>query len=200
MAILVENPANAIIEHPEELRTEAPNRDEMLCRDFFDDVWARGNDDRITDYLDDHFHWNAPPGYDDDRAGYARMVRDMHTAFPDLYADVEEVIAADGKVAAHWMMQGHHQGSWMGIKPTGNLVRMEGIALDHVHKGRITREYSLGSDMQMFAQLGVTDISPFTAQGPARRDAPEAARRDAPEAAQPEAPGASFWQRLRGKQ
>ncbi len=192
MAILVENPANALIEHPEDLRTEAPNRDEMLCRDFFDDVWARGNDDRIADYLDDHFHWNPPPGYEDDRAGYARMVRDLHTAFPDLYADVEEVVAADGKVAAHWMMQGHHEAPWMGIEPTHNLVRMEGIAIDHVHNGRIAREYSLSSDMQMFSQLGITDISPFTAPDTARSDSPRAARGDTP--------GASFWQRLRGKQ
>lgn len=182
MALLIENPAKELIEHPEQLRTEMPNADEMLCRDFFDDIWARGNDDRLTEYLDDHFHWNAPPGYDDDIAGYARMVRDLHAAFPDLYADVEEVIAADGKVAAHWMMEGHHEGTWLGIEPTGKRVRMEGIALDHVMNGRIAREYSLGSDLHMFAQLGVTDISPFLA--------PESAGKD--EAGEP-----SMWQRLK---
>ncbi len=188
MAILIDNPTSALIEHPEDLRTEAVNADEMLCRDFFDDVWARGNDDRVPDYLDDHFAWNAPPGYDDDRDGYARMVRDLHHAFPDLYADVEEVVAADGKVAAHWITRGHHQNEWMGIPATGNEVRMEGLVLDHVKDGRIVREFSLGNDMHMFSQLGVTDLSRFTGATAAQPGKGLEASKD-------EAPG--MWERFK---
>ncbi len=156
MAILIDNPTSTLIEHPEDLRTEVANRDEMCCRDFFDDVWARGNDERVTDYLDDHFVWNSPPGYDNNRDGYAKMVRDVHHAFPDLYADVDEVVAGDGKVAARWIMEGHHQNEWMGIKPSGKAIRMEGLIMDHMKDGRIVKELSLSSDMQSFAQGGTT--------------------------------------------
>ncbi len=150
-----------LIQHPEKFADQPQNADpaETLLLDFFDDVWARGNADAVGHYLSNDFTFVPPPGYEPTRAGYQKLVHDMHTAFPDLQGDIIDVTGNHGTAAGHWIMEGTHRSEWMGIPPTGRKVRMEGLAIDNIKDGHITREYVVQDMMDFLAQLGITDLT-----------------------------------------
>lgn len=146
------------IDHPEALQTETINSAERLCLDFFDDVWARGNTDRLSHYLAPDFSFNPPPGFPSDINGYAALVEAIHHGLPDLFADIEELVVQDDCVAAKWVVEGTHKNELMGIPATGNRIHMEGLALDWVKDGRICKAFETNNQLEMLAQMGVTDL------------------------------------------
>ncbi len=153
-----------LIRHPERLVEEQAlqaKAAETLLLDCFDDLWARGNADAVGHYLSKDFTFVPPPGYEPTRAGYEKLVRDLHKAFPDLQGDIMDVVGRKDTVAAHWIMEGTHKGTWMGIPPTGKKIRMEGLALDRIRDGHIVNEYVVQDMMDFLGQLGVTDLSQF---------------------------------------
>jgi predicted ester cyclase len=72
-----------------------------------------------TDAAWSSFHGGAPPGISPDLAGAKQLFTASWTAFPDMHATVENVIAVGDKVASRWTMRGTHQGDFMGMPPTG---------------------------------------------------------------------------------
>lgn len=150
--------ARPIIEHPEEFAAETTDPAKRLCLDFFDDVWARGNADRVDAYLARDFSFDAPPGYAGDRTGYGARVQEVHLAFPDLFADVQHIISEDSRVAMRWRMEGHQKGAYLGIAPTGSKVRMEGMSLLTVKDGRIASDHTFSDTLTTLRQMGVLDL------------------------------------------
>jgi len=45
-------------------------------------------------------------------------------AFPDLHADIEDIIAEGDRVAIRVMCRGTHKGEIMGIAPTGRQIKV----------------------------------------------------------------------------
>ena len=84
----------------------------------------------------------------------------MHSAFPDLQMNVEDMIAEGDKVVARVRMSGTHQGEFMGIDPTGNRVEISGIDILRVADGKIVEHWGNFDDLGMMQQLGVIEQPP----------------------------------------
>ena len=56
----------------------------------------------------------------------AKMYRN---AFPDVQLSIEDQVAEGDKVVTRWIGSGTHQGEMMGIAPTGNQVRVDGMTI-----------------------------------------------------------------------
>lgn len=136
-----------------------PDPAETLVRDFFDAVWARGNFDQADRFLAEDFTFTPPAGYAPDRQGYKEMVRDMHRVFPDLVAELEDVVACNDMAASKWVARGTHEGTWMNLEPTHERVRMEGLAMARIRNGMVVEEYAVQNMMLVLEQLGVTDLT-----------------------------------------
>lgn len=54
--------------------------------------------------------------------GYLSVVHWMRSGFSDVQWKLEEMIAEDSRVAVRWTLSGHHDGEFMGIKPTGKAI------------------------------------------------------------------------------
>jgi steroid delta-isomerase-like uncharacterized protein len=63
-------------------------------------------------------------------------------AFPDLSADVENIIAQEGKVVVRWIARATHRGSGLGISPTGCRCEFRGLTWLEFEDGRLTRGWS----------------------------------------------------------
>src|SRR5215217_2009846 len=48
--------------------------------------------------------------------------RDLFAAFPDLHVTIQDQVAEGDKVVTHKLFHGTHQGSFMGIAPTGRPI------------------------------------------------------------------------------
>jgi steroid delta-isomerase-like uncharacterized protein len=90
-----------------------------------------------------------PLGRDVWREGFEMMRR----AFPDLEARVEDVIAADDKVAVRVSFRGTHRGEFQGIPATGREVHYVSHEIYRVEDGLFAEEWVCSDNASLFRQL-----------------------------------------------
>ncbi len=100
--------------------------------------------------------WHEP---DQDVRGIeeARQFVSMYlSAFPDLHATVEDVIAEGDKVVTRWTIRGTHQGEIEEFgPPTGKQIEFEGITIHRIEGGKIVEEWSRYDILSIMQQLGL---------------------------------------------
>jgi steroid delta-isomerase-like uncharacterized protein len=84
----------------------------------------------------------------------ARMRR--NAAFPDWKVTVDDIIAEGDKVVARATGQGTHLGEYMGIPPTGKLVKVSWIAIYRVADGKLAEHWQHIDELGLRQQLGAT--------------------------------------------
>jgi steroid delta-isomerase-like uncharacterized protein len=112
--------------------------------DILDEVY-------VTDLV-----WHEP---DQDIQGLeeAKQFVSMYkTAFPDLSATVEDVIAEGDKVVTRYTVRGTHQGEIEEFgPPTGRQVEIKGITIHRVEDGKIVEEWERYDNLSVLQQLGL---------------------------------------------
>lgn len=86
----------------------------------------------------------------------------LWTAFPDLAFEVNAVDRIDAHHAnVRWVMTGHNHGSLMGLPPTGQAVRLEGIDLIETGPDGVRSVVGLFDSATLLRQMGMAvDIRP----------------------------------------
>ena len=103
----------------------------------------------------DFVNHEAPPGRDrgpESMRGLAIMLR---TAFPDLRFEIEELVAEGDVVAGRLTMSGTHEGSLMGMPPTGRSVRQDHMHFVRFEDGKAVEHWGVRDDFGMMKQLGL---------------------------------------------
>lgn len=134
-----------------------PAPPEEVVRSFFDVVFNGGQDELevIERFVSpDHLNHDptspqVPPG----PQGVHELVRHYREAFPDLSYEIQDLFAADDRVAHRWVLTGTHEGELMGIAPTGRRVRVEGIEINRIARGEIAESWAIGDAMGLREQL-----------------------------------------------
>lgn len=118
---------------------------EYLFRDF-----EAALESIADDYVD---HNNEQAGYGPDVL--RRHVAALLTTFPDFKLEIQDIIAEGDRVVTRVGGQGTHSGKWMNIEPTGSVVKVKGINIDHVSNGRIIEHWGEADTIGMLVQMGV---------------------------------------------
>lgn len=84
----------------------------------------------------------------------ARLRR--NAAFPDWKVTVDDIIAEGDKVVARATGQGTHCGEYMGILPTGKVVKVSWIAIYRVANGKLAEHWQHIDELGLRQQLGAT--------------------------------------------
>ena len=79
----------------------------------------------------------------------------IRMTLPDFTIQIEDIFAEGDHVITRVTGRGTHLGEWMGIKPTGREVRLKGINIDRVDRGRIAEHWGEADTIGMLAQMGV---------------------------------------------
>jgi predicted ester cyclase len=79
----------------------------------------------------------------------------IRTTLPDFRVQIEDIFAEGDYVITRVTGHGTHLGEWMGIKPTGREVRLMGINIDRVERGRIAEHWGEADTIGMLVQMGV---------------------------------------------
>ena len=87
----------------------------------------------------------------------AKQFVDMFkTAFPDMQATVEDVVAEGDKVVTRVTLRGTHQGEVEEFgPPTGRRVEVQGITIHRIEGGKIAEEWNSYDNLSMMQQLGL---------------------------------------------
>ena len=76
------------------------------------------------------------------------------TSFPDLRFAIEQMIVERDRVVSQLVMEGTHQGTWMGIPPTGKRLQIRMITIHRIANGKIAEDWVLVESLGFFQQLG----------------------------------------------
>src|SRR2546423_15662951 len=80
---------------------------------------------------------NNPPGFPPGIEGVRAFFGMFSDAFPDVAVTIDELVAAEDKVAIATTTSGTHEGELMGFAPTGRSVSVTGIDIVRIEDGRI---------------------------------------------------------------
>jgi steroid delta-isomerase-like uncharacterized protein len=104
-----------------------------------------------ADYVEDE----PPPGMGPGSEGLRQWLASWIAAFPDVRWTVEEQIADEDMVWSRSIWQGTHQGSFLGIPPTGKNVAVAAWTIDRFTDGKIAESRIIMDTLGMMQQLGV---------------------------------------------
>ena len=80
-------------------------------------------------------------------------------SFPDLRFSVEQILSEGDRVATQLLMEGTHQGAWMGIPASGRKIQIRMFTVHRVVQGKIVEDWVLVESLGFFQQLGVIAIT-----------------------------------------
>ena len=83
-----------------------------------------------------------------------QYIADTLTAFPDLHFEIEQLIADGDLVAARYLVQGTHQGEFLGIPGTGRPVSIQGVESYRLAGGKLAQQWVVMDALGLLQQLG----------------------------------------------
>jgi steroid delta-isomerase-like uncharacterized protein len=75
--------------------------------------------------------------------------------FPDLRFGIEQMLSEGDRVVTQLLMEGTHQGAWLGIPASGKKIQIRMFTVHRVVKGKIVEDWVLVESLGIFQQLGV---------------------------------------------
>ena len=76
-------------------------------------------------------------------------------SFPDLHFSIEQILSDGDRVVTQLLMEGTHQGAWMGIPASGKKMQIRMFTIHRVEQGKIVEDWVLVESLGFFQQLGV---------------------------------------------
>ena len=76
-------------------------------------------------------------------------------SFPDLHFSIEQMLSEGDRVAMQMLMEGTHQGTWMGIPASGKKMQIRMFTVHRVVQGKIVEDWVQVESLGLFQQLGV---------------------------------------------
>ena len=120
-----------------------------------EEVQSKGNFDVFEEVFADDFVDHTPqPNMIPDKAGVRGLYRALRVAFPDFRAEIHWQ-AADGElVTTYKTYHGTHQGTFLGVAPTGRKIHFETVDVMRVRNGKITEHWGVANLFSLMQQLG----------------------------------------------
>ena len=128
---------------------------------FVDELWnSRRFDVADQIFSDDCVTHQLRSGVSDEPAPRGPQAIKEHmagwlTSFPDFRFNIEQMIAERDRVVSQLVMEGTHQGMWMGISPTGKRLQIRMITIHRIAHGKIAEDWVLVESLGLLQQLGV---------------------------------------------
>jgi predicted ester cyclase len=153
------SPMAASTPEPAAANAATLDRNKKNVRRLFEEGFNRGDLAVLDEIVAPDFpgpHGRSGP------AAFGAVYATLHTAFPDLCYEIDDVAAEGDKVAVRWHWTGTHRGPYRGfaasdvvVAPTGKPIVNPGIGVFHLRDGKIVGA-SLQTDQLGFLQgIGV---------------------------------------------
>ena len=132
----------------------------LLVRRYYEEVVSTGRVDHLAefispDYVEVHENTTYPLGLD----GAKRHVVGVRQTYPDLRLEVRQKIAEGEWVVTRVVMRGTHQGEWLGIRPTGKAIEVDGVNIDRVVNGRIVEHGGAANLLEPLLRMGAVQVA-----------------------------------------
>jgi len=135
-------------------------RNKANFRKLLEEVINEGRLDRADQYLTadrpDHQEMGLPPEMTKGYEGFRTVIGMFRAAFPDLRFTSQYMIAEGDRVLSYNLIEGTHQGAFMGIPATGKKFRATAADICRFDEnGKIAEHWGVFDMFGMMLQLGV---------------------------------------------
>ncbi len=125
-----------------------------LVRRWVDQVWNAGDLDRLADFHPETYENEGRPSTVEETKQWHLRNR---TTFPDIQYTIDDIFAADDRVALRWTATATHGGTlWNFIPPTGKSITWTGMHMLRIADERIVEVWALQNGLAQLRQMGVT--------------------------------------------
>jgi len=125
-------------------------------RRFIDEYQSKGDEAVAKELLADDFVDRTPFGpIPGTKEGVLQLFAMLRGAFPDLHAEVHEMLVDGDKVITRKTFHGTHQGELMGIPATGKHVAWDVIDILRYEDGKMAEHWNVVDQFGLMSQLGV---------------------------------------------
>ncbi len=131
----------------------SPEINKALLRRLFDGVWNKRELHVVDEIFSPDFVFHSPMGELRGLETYKKTVQSLLSAFPDIQLDFDDMLAEGSKMAVRALFRGTHQGTFMGLPPTGRKVSFIGICIYSVSNGKIVEEWSSPDNFGLIQQI-----------------------------------------------
>jgi predicted ester cyclase len=105
---------------------------------FYETINSNNLIDEFTEYLDINCTVRIgkniiPVGLD----GMKQHSIDVRNTYPDLKMTITHQYCEGDYIVSEFIVEGTHQGKWLGMKPTGKKLTFTGVNIDKVANGKI---------------------------------------------------------------
>lgn len=132
------------------------SENKQLLRRLFLELWNYGKLTVADEIFAGNYinHDPASPDFGKGPEGVKHTVTLYRNAFPDLQFTIDHMIDADEFVTTRFTNRGTHKGALQGIAPTNKTIKVEGISIDRISRGRIAEGWVVWDALGMMQQLG----------------------------------------------
>jgi len=133
------------------------SENKQVVRKLFNDFLSKGNLAVADEIIAAHHvhHDPATPDFGKGPEGQKQTISLYRTAFPDLQFKIDQLIEADDFVTTRYTSTGTHKGELRGIAPTNKTIKVEGMAINRISRGRIVETWVIWDALGLMQQLGV---------------------------------------------
>lgn len=136
-------------------RESVLERNKRLVRRMNDEVWNKGNLDRMDELYSPDFVRHFLPDGSELRGidSLREHVRKHREAFPDWREEIRHIVAEGDLVVIHFVSTGTNEGSWLGNPPAGRKIQINEMSILRIEDGRITEQWLMPDLFSMQQQL-----------------------------------------------
>lgn len=87
--------------------------------------------------------------------GMRQHLIDVRKTYPDLKMTILRQFVDGDTVISEFIMEGTHLGEWLGMKPTGEKLRMTGVDIDRFADGKIIEHGGAVNTFEALFQAGI---------------------------------------------
>lgn len=130
-----------------------------LVRRYMDKVVNTGDVGRLADFISpDYVEVYNNVRYPIGLEGAKRHVLGVREVYPDLHVRIEQQIAEGDWVVSRITVRGTHQGTWLGMNPTGKALEFTGVNIDKVVGGRIVEHGGAANMLEPLLEAGAVRV------------------------------------------
>ena len=130
-----------------------------LVRRFYEEVVNSANVDAIEDFIaPQYIEIHDGKSYASGIAGAREHILGGHRTYRDLHLTIDKQIAEGEWVVTCLTARGIHQGTWLGIKPTGKEVSFTVVNVDRVADGRIVEHGGAANMLGPLLEIGAVRV------------------------------------------
>jgi steroid delta-isomerase-like uncharacterized protein len=129
-----------------------------IMRRWYREVWRDRKNETIHELIAADARLRGQNGPDQEVVGpegFLEFAERIRAAIPDTEVVIEDIFAADDKVAVRWVATGTHTGHGLGVPPSGKSLSVFGITIARIANGKIVEGWDNWDRLGMLEQIGL---------------------------------------------